>query len=48
MTLEKKSAPPLNNIKLEELSIEATDEQMAELLRKVKQRGIEKEGLLTE
>jgi isopropylmalate/homocitrate/citramalate synthase len=48
IVLGKKSGRPSIKTKLEELGIETTDEQLAELLTKVKQKGIEKKGILSD
>lgn len=48
MVLGKKSGRPSIRTKLEELGIETTDEKIAELLAKVKQKGIQKKGILTD
>jgi methanogen homocitrate synthase len=48
MALGKKSGRPSIRVKLDELGIEATDEKVAELLAEVKQKGMEKKGLLTD
>ena len=47
MVLGKKSGRPSIKVKLEELGIEASDDRIAELLLKVKQKGIEKKGVLS-
>lgn len=46
--LGKKSGLASIAMKLEDLSLEATEEQMAELLRRVKAAGIEKRGTVTD
>lgn len=48
MALGKKSGRPSIKTKLEEFGIETTEEKIAELLAKVKQKGIEKKGLLSD
>ena len=48
MVLGKKSGRPSIKMKLEELGIETTDEKIAELLGKVKQKGAEKKGVLSD
>lgn len=48
MVLGKKSGRPSIKLKLEELGIETTDEKIAEILAKVKQKGIEKKGVLSD
>jgi len=48
MVLGKKSGRPSIKIKLEELGIETTDEIIAELLAKVKQKGADKKGVLSD
>jgi len=48
MVLGKKSGRPSIKLKLEELGIEATDEKISELLAKVKQKGTEKKGNLSD
>ena len=48
MLLGKKSGRPSIKMKLEELSIETTEEIIAELLAKVKQKGTEKKGALSD
>ncbi len=44
MLLGKKSGRPSIRVKLEELGVDATDEQVAELLEKVKQKGADNKG----
>ena len=44
MILGKKSGRPSIRVKLEELGVEATDDQVAELLDKVKSKGAENKG----
>jgi isopropylmalate/homocitrate/citramalate synthase len=48
LVLGKKSGRPSIKMKLEELGVQASDEQIAELLVKVKQKGTEKKGFLSE
>jgi len=48
MLLGKKSGRPSIRVKLEELGIEATDEQVAELLEKVKQKGADNKGSVSD
>lgn len=48
IVLGKKSGRPSIKLKLEELGIETTDEKIAEILTKVKQKGIEKKGALSD
>jgi len=48
MVLGKKSGRPSIRVKLGELGIEATDEKIVEVLTKVKQKGIEKKGILSD
>lgn len=48
IVLGKKSGRPSIKIKLEELGIETTDEKIAELLAKVKEKGIKKKGILSD
>jgi isopropylmalate/homocitrate/citramalate synthase len=48
LVLGKKSGRPSIKMKLEELGVQASDEQIAELLVKVKQKGTEKKGFLSD
>ncbi|MFC1898949.1 LeuA family protein [Chloroflexota bacterium] len=48
MILGKKSGRPSIRLKLEELGIDATDEQVAELLLKVKQKGTDNRGSVSD
>lgn len=48
MVLGKKSGRPSIKLKLEELGIETTGEKLAEILAKVKQKGAEKKGILSD
>ena len=48
VVLGKKSGRPSIRLKLEEIGIETTDEKVSELLAKVKQKGIEKKGILSD
>jgi len=48
MVLGKKSGRPSIRLKLQELGIEATEEKVPEILAKVKQKGIEKKGTLSD
>ena len=48
MLLGKKSGKPSIQVKLDELGLSATEDQIAEMLQMVKLKGIEKKGTLTE
>jgi isopropylmalate/homocitrate/citramalate synthase len=48
MVLGKKSGKPSIQLKLDELGLSATEDQIAEMLKQVKSKGIEKKSTLTE
>jgi methanogen homocitrate synthase len=48
MVLGKKSGKPSIQVKLDELGLSATEDQIAEMLKLVKSKGIEKKSTLTD